>query len=283
MKNARTVLLLRAYGDFLIALHLASKSRSSSPTTLIASKHLEPLYVAIAPELPDNIHIFFYDFKIRGQMMGCFTNKFLFHPHTCIELLALRRMLHKLVPDRPIYLEQKKRAFLPRLFCGYPFYSVVRRCSVYKAYADFFFVSLQQLEEIPLETKKTAKKILIVPDARQSKRMISDQLIQLIQDNYTTGGAEITVARFKKEADPGRQDVVIYHDFEQLVSLVRNADLIIGSDSMPVHLAQFLGKPHYILYPQSVNPTFFTPFALRHKTYFTFEDVKSGKSFLRDV
>lgn len=282
MNNARTVFLLRAFGDFLIAIHFASKSKVQSPVTLIASKHLEPLYIALAPELPGNIHISFHDFKIHGQMMGCFTNKFLFHPRTCIELLALRRFLHKRMPEGPVYLEQKKRAFLPRLFCGYPFRSVVAHGSVYKAYADFFSVSLQQMEDIAFETPKAARKILIIPDARQPKRMISEQIIQLMRDAYAIDHAEIIVARFKNEATSAKEDVIVYHDFKQLVSLIRNADLLIGSDSMPIHLAQFLGKPHYILYPRSVNPSFFTPFALRYKTYFTFEDILSGKSFLRD-
>lgn len=279
MNNPRTVLLLRAFGDFLIAVHLASKSRTRSPITLIASKHLEPLYEAIAPELPGNIHISFHDFKIRGQMMGCFTNKFLFHPRTCIELLTLRNFVHKQVPEATVYLEQKKRAFLPRLFCVYPFHFIVERGSVYKAYADFFSVPLQQMEDVAF---KTAKKILVIPDARQTKRVISERVIQIIRDSYGTGGTEIIVARFKKEETPDSGDAVMYHSFGELVSLIRNADLFIGSDSMPVHLAQFLGKPHYILYPRSVPPSFFTPFALRHKTYFTFEDLISGKSFFRD-
>ncbi len=282
MNNARTVLLLRAFGDFLIAIHFASKSKVHSRITLIVSKHLEPLYIALAPELPGNIHICFHDFKIRGQMMGCFTNKSLFHPRTFIELLTLRSFLHKLMPEGPVYLEQKKRAFLPRLFCGYPFRSVVEYGSVYKAYADFFSVTLQQMENIPFETAKTVHKILIIPDARQPKRMISKQIIQLIRDAYAIDHIEIIVARFKNEATPDKGDAIVYHDFNQLVSLIRNADLFFGSDSMPIHLAQFLGKPHYILYPRSVNPSFFTPFALRHKTYFTFEDIISGKSFLRD-
>lgn len=283
MNESKHLFLLRAYGDFLIAVHMASKSKARSPITLIASKHLEPFYTALPLILPSHIDIRFHDFNIKRQLMGCFTDRFLFHPHTVAELLALRSYMRTHTLEGTAYLEQQKRAFLPRLFCGYPFRFVVEGGSVYQAYAKFFSTPLQELENINFDSHKQFKKILIIPDARQDKRVISDKIIQQISDQYTVEGTAITVARLKRADQSFSAGTVLYHDFETLVSLIKDTDLLIGSDSMPVHLAQMLEKPHCIVYPQTIPPSFFTPFALKHKTYFTFEALVARKTFFPDV
>jgi hypothetical protein len=283
MNQSKHLFLLRAYGDFLIAVHMASKSKARSPITLIASKHLEPFYTALPLTLPSHIDIRFHDFNISRQLMGCFTDRFLFHPHTITELLALRSYVRTHAMEGTAYLEQKKRGFLPRLFCGYPFRFVVGGGSVYQAYADFFSTPFHELENIAFDSHKQFKKLLIIPDARQDKRVISEQIIQQIRDQYAAEGIAITVARFKRADHSFSEDTVLYHDFKTLVSLIKDTDLLIGSDSMPVHLAQMLEKPHCILYPQSVPPSFFTPFALKHQTYFTFEALVARKTLFPDV
>jgi ADP-heptose:LPS heptosyltransferase len=57
-----------------------------------------------------------------------------------------------------------------------------------------------------------------------------------------------------------------------LIQLIQSADYIIGADSLPIHLSQFLHKPHFILYPDKGSKAFFTPYALIHNSYSEFSD-----------
>jgi len=91
-------------------------------------------------------------------------------------------------------------------------------------------------------------------------------------------GSLVQVARFMKSTTVENGDTG-YRNFTELVALIRSADLVIGGDSMPIHVAQLFRKPHYILYPSYVKDQFFTLFALQHQTYFSFEDLYARSSF----
>jgi ADP-heptose:LPS heptosyltransferase len=64
---------------------------------------------------------------------------------------------------------------------------------------------------------------------------------------------------------------VYYSSFGKLIELIKASDYVISSDSLPVHLAFYLGVPHYILYPKKVNKNWLTPYAKVNKTYGIFE------------
>jgi hypothetical protein len=284
MEKPIQLLLLRAYGDFLITLHLASKNKLSSPIRLVASAHLEPLFKSLPITLPHNLSIEFHPFYIHQNLMGVFTNRYLFTKHCLQELLALKKFIRSNHSNTPFFLEQKKRSSLLRIFCGHPFKFIIKQQNVYESYARFFKADLAGLSNIQWPVDLAQKKVLLIPDARQSKRKISPELIQLIQRDLETKQAKFSVGYFGQtkmdEAIPANR--VLYQNFNELVSLIQEHDIMIGSDSMPIHLAQFLGKPHYIVYPQTVKPQFFTPFALKHQSYFTFEDILAKQSFFLD-
>lgn len=250
---------------------------------LVASKHLEPLYQVIEPLLPFPVQIRFVDFKMDKQLMRCFTDKYLFHPHTLIELSALRQYLRAEKITGTAYLEQQKRIFFPRFFCNHSFRSIVSYAPVYQSYADFFSVPLDTLEGIPFDKKKKQRNILIVPDSRQAIKVIDKGIIQKIQDHYTSASTTVTIAFFRKAWDSVTGNVVVYQDFNELIQLIKATDLLIGGDSLPVHLAQLLNTPHFILYPGSKTQDFFTPFALKQRCFFTFEAIRNNPSFLTDV
>lgn len=282
MDGSKNIFLLRAFGDFIIALHLASKNNIKPAIRLIASSHLEPLYKALSPSLPPNVNILFHDFSIRNTLMGCFTDRYLLHPHSLTEIGRLRKYIHNHPIQDTYYLEQRKRSVLLGLATGYSFRYIISDENVYRGYADFFSASLAELAQIPFNPHAQGLHLLIIPDARQAKRRISHDIIEKIKTNFRHNGAKIQVAMFKKTNDQVAADTVIYQDFSQLIQLIRDADLIIGSDSMPIHIAQMFGKPHYILYPCYVKDQFFTPFAMKNKSYFTFEDIAARKSFFPD-
>ncbi|MEO8172757.1 MAG: hypothetical protein ABI581_06725, partial [Sediminibacterium sp.] len=272
---------LRAFGDFIIAVYTASKSRLDVPVTLIASKHLEPLYKAIPITFPSSVNLQFHDFGIRNNIFSCFTNKFIFSLNTVKELRALRSYIRGNCLQAGInYMEKRNRIFVPRLFTGYPFQCIVSDQNVYEAYADFFCVSFNELEGDAVDLRRKGMRILVIPDARQKKRNIGDFIIKKIVDAYAPGDNMITTAFFKERKNYFTDRMEIYQNFPELIELIRNSDVVIGADSMPVHIAQMLGKPHFILHPEGIKDDFFTPFSRKHKTHFTFEDMASRKSFL---
>ena len=236
MERPIQLLLLRAYGDFLIALHLAAKNQLKVPIRLIASAHLEPLFKALPINLPHDLSIEFHPFLIRNNLFGYFTDRYLFSLGSFHELLALKKFIKANQTSEPFYLEQKKRSSLLRFFCAHPFKYIIEDQNVYESYARFFKADLAGLSNIHWPIELAQKKVLLLPDARQSKRKIAPELIQLIQLGVESKKANLTIASFS----------VHYNNFNELVSIIQEHDIIIGSDSMPIHLAQLLGKPHCI-------------------------------------
>jgi hypothetical protein len=53
--------------------------------------------------------------------------------------------------------------------------------------------------------------------------------------------------------------------------LIIDAELILGADSLPIHLAYLLKKPHYILYPNGYPQLFMTPYAQINNRFGTFD------------
>ena len=70
--------LLRAYGDFVILLQALLESPQKNKYSLIASKHLEPLYQELSLVIDlSSIQIQFIDFGIANTQLSLFTNKYL--------------------------------------------------------------------------------------------------------------------------------------------------------------------------------------------------------------
>ena len=64
---------------------------------------------------------------------------------------------------------------------------------------------------------------------------------------------------------------VLYSNFKTLIQYIQEAELILGADSLPIHLAYLLKKPHYILYPNGYPQLFMTPYAQINNRFGTFD------------
>ncbi|NCI49115.1 hypothetical protein GWC95_04220 [Sediminibacterium roseum] len=200
------------------------------------------------------------------------------------ELLALRGYIkQRSSPGTRYYLENRKRRILPGLFSGSLFAFVFSDENAYEAYADFFAVHPGAMDYPATPKKQSGLRILVIADARQKERNLDDGVIKKIADYYKEGGNSVTTAFFRQRKPSVTNEVEVYGDFQTLVALIKRYDIIVGADSMPVHLAQFFRKPHYILHPSHVKDQFFTPFSMKHKTHFTFEEIASRNSFLPDA
>jgi hypothetical protein len=232
----RRVFLLRAYGDFAIAVQALPSSDE-----IVASLHLKPLYEAllsrgcISPRV-----ISFVDFGITGSQLNLLTNKELLRVDTLRQLSKIKEYI-RLYPGSNDFVEQSARLGLLNFLTGHSFKAIFETGQpVYEAYG---------LQSRGLGERKGS--ILIFPDARLQKREIPSDLLTQIPGH---------VARFGSD----------YTNFEELIDLIQSADYIYAADSLPLHLAYLCSKPHYILYPEGGKLDFFTPDALASGSYSTF-------------
>jgi hypothetical protein len=232
----RRVFLLRAYGDFAIAVQALA-----STDQIVASLHLKALYEAlvsrgcISPRI-----IEFVDFGITGSQLNLLTNKDFFRVDTFRQLSKIKAYL-RANPGSSDFVEQNARLGLLNIFTGHSFKAIFETgAPVYAAYG---------LPALGLERK--GEKVLILPDARLSKRIIPSSILARIDGR---------VAKFGSD----------YATFEQLIDLIQTSDYVVAADSLPVHLAYLCRKPHYILYPDGGKQDFFTPDALASGSFSTF-------------
>jgi hypothetical protein len=232
----RRVFLLRAYGDFAIAVQALAATDS-----IVASLHLKPLFEALVSRgciLPRAIE--FVDFGIHGSQLNLFTNKGLLSVDTIRQLSKITQYIQAASGSND-FVEQSARLGLLNFFTGHSFQSIFETGQpVYAAYG------------LPAQgLVRNGDKVLILPDARLPKRVIPSSILVRIDGR---------VARFGSD----------YTTFEELIDLIQASDYVVTSDSLPLHLAYLCRKPHLILYPDGGKQDFFTPDALASGSFSTF-------------
>jgi len=276
--------LLRAYGDFVILLQALLESPQKNKYSLIASKHLEPLYQELALVIDlSSIQIHFIDFGITNNQLSLFTNKHLLSINTLNELKQIKNFV-KQNPNKEgqDYIEQDKRIGLFNAITGLSFNSIISTDSVYNTYAKFFENKDLQKEEVKAgDNKLNSKKVLLFPDTRQAKKNIPSLLIDKLENEIAAKGYTLEIAYFKQVPDiattineksaSAKNNKVVYANFKTLIQLILDAELILGADSLPIHLAYLLKKQHYILYPNGYPQLFMTPYAQINNRFGTFD------------
>jgi ADP-heptose:LPS heptosyltransferase len=280
--------LLRAYGDFVILLQALLESPQKNKYSLIASKHLQPLYQELALVINlSSIQIQFIDFGITNTQLSLFTNKHILSLNTLNELKQIKNFV-KQNPntDGTDYIEQDKRIDLFNAITGFYFNSIISTEPVYITYAKFFDIQdiskeLQKEEgQVAENNKLNSKKVLLFPDTRQAKKNIPSLLINKLENEIASKGYTLEIAYFKQvpniantinDMSASKSNKVVYANFKTLIQLIIDAELILGADSLPIHLAYLLKKPHYILYPNGYPQLFMTPYAQINNRFGTFD------------
>ena len=264
--------LLRAYGDATIALHFLANSPEKNNYTIIASEHLKPLIKSLGRYIDlSSLQIQFVDFGITKSQLNLFTNRHLISSNTIRQVTKLKQFVKNNPNTGGIdYLEQNNKSALLNLLLVHPFKSIVNK-QVYAEMGEFFKSTLS----IP-PSNGTINKILIVPDARITDRRIPENLINYIKTQIESDKL-LQVAYFDKANNHfNKQNALVsYSNFEELLTLINEADFVFGSDSLPIHLCNALQKSHYILYPKNGSSAFFTPFSIANNYYTDFEKFTS--------
>jgi hypothetical protein len=275
--------LLRAYGDFVILLQALIQSPQKNKYTIIASKHLQPLYEELELVIDlSSIQIQFIDFGITNTQLSLFTNKNLLSINTLNELTQIKNFVKQNPNTQGIdYIEQDKRISLFNSITGLSFKAIVSKEPVYISYAKFF--DIQDIKEVEVREESrednNSKKVLLFPDTRQAKKNIPTSLISKLENELATKGYTLEIAYFKEAPNSTNANntatktkQVVYSNFKALIQLIQEAELILGADSLPIHLAYLLKKPHYILYPNGYPQLFITPYAQINNRFGTFDN-----------
>ncbi len=246
----------------MVTLVNATHSNSINDFYIHASAHFLPLYNAIPDQYKNaNLQIEFVDWGIKSSMLGLYTNKRLLHPDSLKEVKKIKHWLQQQHTAEEWVVEQDTRKKWIQIFTGTKFKHIASGQNIYAQNNIFFQSKPIKIEYDPFKVQH----ILILPSARLAFRNIPSQLCSLIQAQHEQKGQQVQIAYFGQQARN-------YHNFSQLIELILAADYIYTPDSLSAHLAYFFGKPHTILHPTKVSPSFFTPFALKNKTHFSFAE-----------
>ena len=269
------ILALRSYGDYVILLNSIKHADVKESVKIVVSSHLKPLHEALSPSFSKNIEFIFKDFGVKNGLMGFFTNRHFFSLNSIFEILKLSNYIKSLkINEEKIYLEHSARKILLNLFLGKKIDHLYKNGNVYDALGRFFSLNSNditfQLSEVPSKSK-----VLIFPDSRKKHKVINTETMKQLCSNLTHLNVDFKIAKFGslKNENSHLENQIVYSDFKELVVLIKDCDFVISSDSVPVHIADFLEKQHMIIYNDNVNYNWLTPFAKKHHMYTTFKET----------
>lgn len=277
------IFILRAFGDFVIFLNSILRSSKKEQYKIIVSAHLQPLYDALKKDInTQGLHIEFVNFQIEKGQLRLFTNKHFVSSKTIKEVNSIQSYLKQNLNNTGIdYIEQNKRLGLLNLLSQHKFQPIVFDKEVYASYDQFF-------DNETFDQQGSGHKngdIIIFPDSRLAKKDIPANVLKDITTQFQAKNIKYKVASFTKQpigaytsSKERKHEVeykVSYHNFETLIQIINSAHVVIGADSLPVHLAAILQIPHYIFYNEHLGRYFITPFAKNNNSFGTFSNYES--------
>jgi len=270
------ILVLRSYGDYTIMLNAIKNSTTNKSIQLIVSKHLQQLHEALNISIPNNFQIEFKDFNIKRGIFGLFTNKYFFSPQTFKEIASIKNHF-KNYENKPIHLEHKKRAYFFHFFTKLKVSGIYDKGGVYQSFNLFFESNNSFISEIR-QSSLSKLNVVIFPDSRKISKQIDKNTLNNLCQILSHKNASIVVAKYNStnfnESNNFNIIPITYHNFQELVLLIKNSDFVISSDSLPVHIAEILHKPHWILYNKKINSNWLTPSSMKNKHFCTFHEVQ---------
>jgi hypothetical protein len=246
---------LKAFGDFVIALHTLRNVRGLPPGStqlrLLAGEHLrdlarilgveqEVVFVPSGSGLPAA-----FDFKRRGLLRGL------------ASLLELRRSLRGLPRDCQLVFDWREWR---ENFIGSPYrrWGLVRAPNVYLALAGRLRLLGFDLPELAGTASATAPSLTrglarIFPSSRNDDKCFPVAVTARLVDQLSRAGMACEVIDLEGEGQQlpsGLPVRSLKRNFGSLTQAVSASDLVVTADSLPGHLAEYYGLPVYVLSPK---------------------------------
>jgi len=269
----------KAYGDLVIACH-ALRHCDPSEYGLLAGSHLRALikeigfsgqvkYIEVGRQVPA-----LFDTRKRGYIQAIRSG------------FSLRSQLHRCVKsseDTLVFDTLKSRQRL----LAWPVHSEEIRQGAENIYLDYarYLGFLAESQGCSVDFGRNLKNIYIFPDSRiNSKELpgfLLDRLVQLNMDY----GIETTVIKVGQPIGiPGGAvfNVRWVDGFDQLIAQIRACDAIVSADSLPAHVAEYLGIPTFVFTPKA-NDYWMPMSAFKEGFFSRFDSVSQYKQWIKQA
>jgi len=267
------IVVLRSYGDYVILLNSLRNTTIKQSIHLIVSNHLQLLHEALKLDFPTNIHISFANFKIQNGILSLFTNKHFFSLAAIKELISLRQYFRN-KKNENYFIEHRQKSLLLQFFLGIKLKFIYHENNVYNSFHKFF-EGQPILNEQPSFTLNSSSTVIIFPDSRKKNKIINSTTISKLVMALDQKAVQYKIAKFSTGIENKKEmfNEISYSNFTDLVEIIKKADFIISSDSLPVHIAELYYKPHWILYNHKINTNWLTPSSSSSNYYSTFDQT----------
>lgn len=235
----------KGYGDFVAACRFL-RHEPKDTFRLLCARHLEGLYRAIGCPLDAE----WIDISENNSFPAAYDARHQGLKAAIQSLLRIRHAIQRRNIGRDILvLEQlgtRERIMTWPIACE----QVGRTtANIYESYARYFGHPPNLCANRSLSRPKT---IGLFPDARLPHKVLSQDLLRSI-------GVECAKRHLSARIFPVGQDhdyrsagipVHSIDGFEELVAAIGSSDIVVSSDSLPGHLAEYFGIPVFVFVPQ---------------------------------
>lgn len=275
------ILFLRSFGDFTIAISVLEHLPSEQRPACMASRHLEPLYRDLVAYRPSSaLKISFVDIGISKKILGMFTNRHLLSLDSLKEVRELKRLLHSTeMHARPVF-EQYRRLWLLRIWIGGGWEAVHGKGNVYDSYGERYGVKRNELA-FDANRSNDFKRVLILPESRKKSKAFSFEFMSQLMHTLQSRGYQVITAFYASIPGDFKGVAKKHQAFMDLIRLMEEADVVVTADSLPAHLAQWMGKPHFVFYAGQPDPEWLTPFCRLHGSYDTMKNTGNLLDFIQ--
>lgn len=238
---------LKAFGDYVIARSaLRRAGEAGEAAHMVIGEHLLPLHKALGGR--ERTHVIpqgasvpaVFDVKKAGLAAALCSS------------MRMRRGLRHLTRQAGLTLVFDRLGPRERfLGAGGRACALPAADNIYRAYASFLGAE-QVLPERPA-VSGAATKVGIFPGSRITSKQLPQTLIDRIASASRASGLDVTVFCLDGEpvatAGDGTAVKVVPRSFDAMRDAVDHCDFVISADSMPAHLAEFLGRPVFVVSP----------------------------------
>jgi ADP-heptose:LPS heptosyltransferase len=122
--------------------------------------------------------------------------------------------------------------------------------NIYETYARFLETHGIATRELPsLPRNPSARAVGIFPESRLASKTLSPAALATIVEEVVRAGLEPQVIVLEGEVpEPlsGATVLKIERNFKSLATAIGQLDCVVSADSLPAHLAEYLGKPVFV-------------------------------------
>lgn len=269
----------KSYGDLVIACHCLRKA-DSAQNGLLAGSHLRSLLDAI--EFNGTVCVL----ETGNNVPALFDIKKRSYTSAIRDGLLLRKKIQASVRQRDDLLVFDALGVRQR-FLAWPMRTEAVAQGAGNIYLDYarYLDFAEERNFSTLQTVKPDGKVFIFPDSRLKYKELPDWLvISIAKENSKCGKETILVKVGKPIALPQFDSIqILWIDgLDKLAAQVRKADLLVSADSLPAHLAEYLGAPVFVFTP--IQSGYWVPLSSFKNGFFSgFNSLTRYKEWINNI